>query len=102
LEQFTVCGRGGRWYWIAREVFDNFESSPTYSRDRWAWPSGPRHHGCGSPPTRRMSASLGAAKVAAERAHSSESGRTAVEAIMPLTCGDARERTSLDVLWPIS
>jgi len=40
-----------------------------------------------------------AATVAAKRADSSGSGRTVVDAIMPLTCGDALQRTSGDVLW---
>ena len=30
LEQFTVRGRGGRWYWVAREIFDIIEAPPTY------------------------------------------------------------------------
>ena len=40
-----------------------------------------------------------AAKVAANQAHSSGSGWMALDSIMALTCGDALQRTSLDVLW---
>jgi Fic family protein len=32
LEQFTVRGRGGRWYWVAREIFTIIEAPPTYTR----------------------------------------------------------------------
>ena len=56
---------------------------------------------CGGPASGTYHLQIGTANLAANRADLGESGRMGPSAIMPLTCGDARQRTSPDVLWPL-